>query len=469
VSAPIQRIVRFHTTNARTGPLTWGQLAMWDVFQWLPPDDATLNVAGTCPIGKPRTLDQVLDCLRRLVERHDSLHTLYRRQAEGPNQIVLPSGQLSVPVHEAGDGDPDELAARVQHELRGLAFDMGEDLPLRAAVITRAGRPAAVVLIVSHMAVDAWSLMIVREDLTALLDADSPDDQPPPSALQPLDRLEYENSPAGSRREARALRHWEARAREIPGCMLESIPMTTGQRLAWARIESKALSLAAHALTTEHRVAPSVVMMASVALLLARYKDERQAALRLIVATRFKPETRQLVGAFNQNAIFHVRTDDGPFGEYLRRASLAALEAYQHCEYDPRKIEALVARIATERGLGHDGYCFFNDMTFGITSDAGQPADGDGHALGDRIAAALGDTRVTEPVTEQTPKGSTFFLFLHELSRSSAVLELCVNPRFLLPRTPADFLRDLETLVVEAATGTGPATPPLPAASSDRR
>jgi hypothetical protein len=182
---------------------------------------------------------------------------------------------------------------------------------------------------------------------------------------------------------------------------------------------------------------------------LARHAAADRALIRLIVATRFSAKTRRFVGAFNQNAVFELETGRDTIDAYLRRASLTALESYQHCEYDPRLVESMVADLAAERGIDTVGYCFFNDMSFGSAS-APTIADTTPEGLAEcalRLERLRADTELSVPVVEEVPKGATFFLSLERLD-DHAVLQLCLDHRFLASSTPLDFLRDLEELAV---------------------
>lgn len=443
--------VAFHAPHGDRGPLTWGQTAIWEVLRWLPPGDASLNLLAGCEVEPGRDLDDVLAAVRALVERHDALHTLFPRddRDEGkPVQVVVRSGELEVAVHETGARSPANVAAYAGARLRDVPFDVGGELPLRVAVVTRQGVPVRVILAMSHLAVDGWSAKIVCDDLRTLLSAPS---ALGPPAEQPLVRAAYEASERARQRERRAFDYWAGAVRELPRVWLEDLRQGGEARQGWSEIRSRALSRAVHALAARAGVTPGMVLQATVALLLGLYKGEDDVALRLIVSTRFKPETRRFVGAFNQNALLRLRLRHESFSGFLSHAGRAALAAYSTCEYDPVRLEELVARVTAERGIGTDGYCFYNDIRFDApAAPAGR------HLSPPEYHALLDETELVEPSHDTDQKGATFFLYVHELSER-AVLTLCADRRFLGPRGPADFLLDLEWLAVEALhTDAGP-------------
>ncbi|MGI5243635.1 condensation domain-containing protein [Dactylosporangium sp. CA-139066] len=461
-----RQVIPFSTGHAAEGPLIWAQVAIWDVFRWLPPGDTSLNLLVTCPVPPGRDLAGTRDALRRLVERHDSLHTVYADTPDGPRQRVVPEGEIPLWVYELddlGDVGLDEAVAEFGEALRRPWFDIGADLPLRAAVLLRGGEPLTVLLAASHMAVDGWSLNIVRADLANLL-ADPPLVTEP--GQQPLARGEYERSDIGRRREAKALAFWARHLETLPSSMLERVS-DDPPNLDWGLIQSPALALAANALAARHGVPAATALLGGTTLQLAAYTGEDDAALRMIVSTRFRPASRGVVAAFNENALFRLpcppdlrRTET--LDAFLRRSADAALAAYAHCEYAPRALDTLIAEVAERRGITTDGYCFFNDTRFALL-DAEAPAAVPQEDLAARIAELQPATKLRSPVIDRLPKHANFFMFLMDLGETAEIM-LCVEHGFFGRRGPLGFLSDLERLIVRAALNESATTGSLYAA-----
>jgi Condensation domain len=460
VPAFVKPIEASDEPRTRSGPLTWAQLAIWEVLHWLPADDTSLTLSRVLAIPGDADLAHVRRALGALLRRHEALRTVYFEEHGQPQQrvlrdIQLESASVELASVESGEEEFAHAVRRTRRALCAIPFDLSSDPPLRARVVDRAGRPAALVLTVCHMAADAWSFEIIIEDLEILLAAERIEEAVlEPAGWQPLDRLAYERSEAGEAREAHALRYWEQTVRATPSSMLEGLPGPVRPNIRWARIESAALAAAARALARRAETTPAMVLLGATAHVLATVKGQEAASLRLLVATRFRPETKRLVGAFNQNALFHTPVDPAePFAQYLRRVPLAAFRSYAYSECDPRKVRALVDAIAAERGVRPGGYCFFNDMSFRA---AGEPR-ADSLAVPHDLRALTQDTVLTEPPARSVPMDSTFFMHLLDL-RETAVLDLCVDARFLAPTPAPRFLRDLEELVVSAAQDDTPCT-----------
>ncbi|MEE4496149.1 condensation domain-containing protein [Streptomyces sp. BE230] len=450
---PTTARVRFHEGSSRTGPMTWGQRAIWEVIRWLPPDDDSLNQLGWASV-ESATVAQVCDMVRLLVERHESLRTTYAEHEGGLVQHVASSGEIEFLITELGPGDLPAAVAPLGERIRAGAFDNTAGLPVRAAIGLRAGVPAAVAIAASHVAVDGWSFQIVMDELRALLAA-GPDGAAGlhERSQQPVDRAGFEASEAGVRRERRTLEYWARQANAIPASMLATTSTPEQLDRDWAHIDSPALALAAHALAGRSGGNTATALLASTALLLASCLGEPEAALRVIVATRFKPEDEELVGAFNQNAIVRLQLADESAEQFLTRTARTALNAYRHTEACPVKMEEQLEAIARRRGITPGGYCFFNDIRFSA-EERNVPAPAiDPLKLPAQLEEALARTRLTRPDSEERQSGAKFFLFLDGL-RESCALTLCTDPRFL-PVSAGDFLQELEHLMVRAAQSPG--------------
>jgi hypothetical protein len=437
--------VRFRAVGAGPGPLTWGQLAIWEVLRWLPPDDSSLNITGSCAVPPGVALPEVLAAVGALVQRHDSLRSRYFDTTHGPRQQVRDRGELAVAVHDAGECDLDAAVAGHLRVMRAGHFHDTLDLPLRVAVLTDAGHPVRVLLVVSHMAVDGWSYQILLRDLAALLAGGTLG----PAGQQPLQRAAFEASEPGLRREARTLAYWAERLAATGDRMMRNASADPVPKLAWAEILSPALAAATLSLSARYAVSSSAIMMAATAVVLTEVTGQRDVSLRTIVATRFQPESRDMVAAFNQNALFHLPVREERWDSLLRRAGDAAMRAYRNSECDPRKLSAVMDAVAAERDIGGRGYCFFNDVRFArerrVVTDL-EAAD----EAARRVPALLPLTQVSQVQRPRTPKDANFFLYLNEIGER-ADLTLCVREGFLGAGTPADFLSRLERVVLDAA------------------
>jgi hypothetical protein len=383
--------------------------------------------------------------IKVLIERHEALHSLYFMRGRDPVQAVTDGRRLKIPVLQANGDTVSTSAEAVREQLRNGAYDTATELPIRAAIVATGDRATAVVIGFSHAAVDAWALAVVLDELERLLAGTAVDDLGP-RARQPLDRVAFEQSDAGARIEAATLAHWKREVRATPTLFQAETPTPPHAMRDWGEIDSPAMALCARILAG--KTSPSAVMIAMIGALLAHLSNVSQSAMRVIVSTRFDRSDWSFVGAMNQNAYvrFKVRANTTAT-QYTRTVYQDALAAYISSEADPRKVEAVTAAYGEEMDFTPQGYCFFNDTSFSMTSPTAEAtSDSD---LSD-IENLLGGTRIRHLDREGRQLGAKFFVFLQDMS-SHCRLTLCRDPAFL-DLTACEFLACLERFLVLAAS-----------------
>ena len=184
LSRPAAVTTPFRGTRTATGPLTFGQR---NVLLWIGAESNKWS--SVIPLFQPvpdgRTTAEVAAAVSVLVGRHEALRTCYLTGTGEPVQQVIQEGTLTTEVCEV-HGDETAFVAALETRLCARPFELRTELPVRAAIVTRDHRPALVVLVICHMAVDVGSVAVLRRELTALLAGAGPESLGAP-ATQPLE------------------------------------------------------------------------------------------------------------------------------------------------------------------------------------------------------------------------------------------------------------------------------------------
>src|SRR5579863_2469551 len=165
--------VEFTGQRAREGPLTLGQL---DLYDWLSqnPDHLYVILCVELPVPAVVSVGDVAEAAAVLIARHESLRTTYL-PGEPPRQRVAASGVQLLEVCSLGEGqwgprDRPAVAAALVRWLRE-SHHPGPG-PVRIAVAIAAGpgdRVIACAAAFSHLAVDNDSIEILKRDFAGLL------------------------------------------------------------------------------------------------------------------------------------------------------------------------------------------------------------------------------------------------------------------------------------------------------------
>ncbi|WP_030895257.1 condensation domain-containing protein, partial [Streptomyces sp. NRRL S-474] len=108
-----------------------------------------------------------------------SLRTVFAEEAEGdlgPRQIVLPVERAEVPFAVV-DVAEEEVGDRLA-EASGHAFDLTAEIPIRVKLFRVSESEHVLLLLIHHIASDAWSRTPLARDLTGAYAARCAGDAP---------------------------------------------------------------------------------------------------------------------------------------------------------------------------------------------------------------------------------------------------------------------------------------------------
>ncbi|MEU7121200.1 condensation domain-containing protein [Streptomyces zaomyceticus] len=367
------RTVTVTVTGVRSGtaPLTWAQRLQWNDTEWMKPHDHHFNHVRVLDLPEGTTEAAVTEAVATVAGRHEALRTRYRTDAHGtPVQVLEAAASFPLEVHHTPgpDADPAAEAARLAEAKRGVRFDLAAELPLRVALLEHRGRPDRLVVVASHVTLDHAGLLLLAQELDALLHGRTTPAELAPAAHQHLDQERAETSPRGLARSEAALAHWEEVLRAAPVTLFdppagEPPPLDHPDRFGQVTLVSPALALATGTLAARLGTSGTTVLMAALHSVLATLTGRPGVPLRLIASNRGLPEFRDLVGIAFGSCVTLVRTAGEDFPDVVRATGSAAMRAYRRAQCDPVALAALKARVGAERGVPEiELTCGFNDL-----------------------------------------------------------------------------------------------------------
>ncbi|MFG3049543.1 condensation domain-containing protein [Kitasatospora sp. NPDC048239] len=365
------RVVRIPVGGRRSGtaPLTWAQRLQWNDTEWMKPHDHHFNQGKVLAVPPGCGLPELVEAVGAVVTRHESLRTRYPVDADGgPVQRLADTEELLVPVYRTSAPDPARAATRLCDRLRAERFELTGELPLRLAVLEHEGRPRYLVLVVSHVTLDYSGLVLLTDELDALLHGRTTPAGLAPVHHQHFDQAAAEATPRLRQRSAAALGHWEQVLRAAPVSIFDPpagppVAAADPDRFGQVTMVSPALTLATGTLADRLGVSSTTVLMAALNVVLGTVTGRAEVPVKLIASNRGLPELRDLVGIALGSCVTLVRTRDRGFPEVVRDTGHAALRAYRRAQCDPVALSALRAAVSAERGVAEiELSCGFNDM-----------------------------------------------------------------------------------------------------------
>lgn len=353
--------VEFAGSGAGTAPLTWGQKA---IMQDMRETGWTHNISGAIPLDKGITVDEVAEQLRHFMNNYPALRMRLGFDAHGNVcQTVSNSGEVVLDVFDvADDVDPDQFAYDLWFSRLLAPFDCYEDWPMRMAVVRHRGTPLWRAWTLSHLAVDGTSVALLMADIgrTDMIGRITGD----PRTVGLLDLGRREQTAAVRQISDRAMRFWESRLRSIA-------PLTFGEpthpdgrlgkRYWHGRSHSRAAYLAMLAIAARTRTDTSRVLLAVIAIAIARVTGVNPLTAKVIVSNRFRPGFAEAIAPLVQNSLVTIDVAAATVDDVVARARQASLSAAKYAYYDPDQLDDLTARLDVERGYQAQVSCRIND------------------------------------------------------------------------------------------------------------
>ena len=299
--------------------------------------------------------------LRRIIERHEPLRTVFRNGAAGALQHIreqfdfqlqrvdlsgLPREQQEQRVREVADADAVK------------PFDLSTDLMLRACFIRLAEDEGVLLLNMHHIASDGWSTGILVNEFSTLYEAFSQGaaDPLPPLEVQYADYAQWQREWLSGDVLERQTRYWEQQ--------LAQLPQVHGLPLDHPRPAVQTFNGALHTFTLDHRTLTALkqialseqatlfmVLQGLFALQLSRHSNTHDVVLGTPVANRLQSELEPLIGFFVNTLVLRTDCRSGrTFREYLRELKQIHMDAQAHQDLP---FEYLVERLKPQRTTSH--------------------------------------------------------------------------------------------------------------------
>jgi amino acid adenylation domain-containing protein len=158
---------------AGPAPLSAAQARLWFLHR-LDPADTSYLLAFAVRFAIPLDPDRLARALRRVVDRHPALRTVFPSGPDGPVQHARPAADSTPVVAPADPGTPlDARLRRLAAEATRAPMDLAAGPLLRAHLVPDGtGRALALLLVVHHIVCDDWSFGVLVRDLARAYDTE---------------------------------------------------------------------------------------------------------------------------------------------------------------------------------------------------------------------------------------------------------------------------------------------------------
>jgi amino acid adenylation domain-containing protein len=347
----------------RDGPmaLSFAQERLW-FLQQLEPDDVSYLVPVAIRLDGALDRGALARALDEVVRRHEVLRTRVARVdgSTGPVAIVDEGFRLDLPVVGVADlpGAEREAALReaIAAEMR-RPFDLAASPPIRARLIALGETDHVLLVVIHHIATDAWSMGVLSREVSALYTAFAAG-RPSPLPALPVQYADYAAWQRGwltGEVLAEQLAYWKEKLAGAPPWIelrtdrpRPAVRTSRGRRAAV--VISPELADGLRELGRREGATLYMTLLAALGALLYRVSGQADLVLGAPIAGRTRAEAEGLVGLFlNALALRVTLTGDLPFTTLLARVKETCLGAYAHQDLP---FERLVQELSPERDPG---------------------------------------------------------------------------------------------------------------------
>lgn len=321
-------------------PLSHAQRGLWFLNRYAP-DSGAYNIPAALRLRGELDTEALRAALDDLVERHETLRTVFPLHGEEPRQHVLAPGES--PLDFAAVSCPEHDLERVIAAEAGRGVDTSVETPLRVRLLRVGERDHVLLLVLHHIAGDGWSLGPLARDLSDAYSARSqgraPDWEPLP--VQYADHTLWRNEVLGGDDDpgselSRQLAYWREALRGAPEETVLPVDRARPERSS-GRGGSVPLRLSPelherlNELGDRHGASLFMVLNAGLTALLSRLGAGTDLTVGTPTAGRTEAELDDLVGFFVNTVVIRTRTSGNPtFDDLVIRSRQACLSGFAH-------------------------------------------------------------------------------------------------------------------------------------------
>ncbi|WP_344328065.1 non-ribosomal peptide synthetase, partial [Streptomyces macrosporus] len=340
-------------------PLSYAQRRLWFINR-LDPTAHLYNISLSLRLRGELDRAALEQALADVVARHESLRTVFPETEGQPHQVVLAHGTVAKDILRAERTTEDRVGDAVAAAAR-KGFDVRHDIPLRVTLLEVGPTEHVLVLVLHHIAGDAWSLGPLAADLGVAYAARCRGEAPgwAPLPVQYADYTLWQREVLGEGSDpdsemSRQLAYWKETLAGLPEELElprdRPRPADGSHRGDRVRFELDA-GLHRRLLELSRRSGASVfmVLQAALAALLTRLGAGTDIPIGTPIAGRTDDALDDLVGFFVNELVLRTDTSGDPtFRELLARVRETDLAAYAHPDVP---FERLVEELNPARSL----------------------------------------------------------------------------------------------------------------------
>ncbi|WP_129375984.1 non-ribosomal peptide synthase/polyketide synthase [Pseudomonas aeruginosa] len=347
-------------SSAERDRLSYAQQRMW--FLWhLEPQSGAYNLPSAVRLNGPLDRQALERAFASLVQRHETLRTVFPRGADDSLAQAPLQRPLEVAFEDCSGLPEAEQEARLREEAQRESlqpFDLCEGPLLRVRLIRLGEERHVLLLTLHHIVSDGWSMNVLIEEFSRFYSAYATGAEPglPALPIQYADYALWQRSWLEAGEQERQLEYWRGKLGERHPVLelptdhpRPAVPSYRGSRYEFS-IEPT-LAEALRGTARRQGLTLFMLLLGGFNILLQRYSGQTDLRVGVPIANRNRAEVEGLIGLFVNTqvlrSVFDGRTSVATLLAGLKDTVLGA-QAHQDLPF-----ERLVEAFKVERSLSH--------------------------------------------------------------------------------------------------------------------
>lgn len=342
-------------------PLSFNQESMWFIDQLK--SSLQYHIPRAFRINGPIDTNALTYALHTIVERHETLRTVFRKTDGRPYQQVLLADKWKISFVDAVKLDQNAgFLNKTIMEILNVPFDLANDYMLRASLIRLTEDDHILIINLHHIASDGRSATILIREMMMLYEsfisskkAAKVDDQSLTALkLQYSDFSIWQRSMPNSKVLQKNITYWKAKLKNTDPLILptdHNRPTVQSNRGEIVNFEiDRSLMSQLNKLSRQEGVTLFMSLLAAFKVMLYRYSQQNDICVGTAVSGREHKEIENLIGYFINTLVLRTVIDEnGSFLKLLHDLKSTTLDAFEH---QAVSFDQVVASISPDRNLG---------------------------------------------------------------------------------------------------------------------
>ncbi|MFK8102722.1 MAG: amino acid adenylation domain-containing protein, partial [Saprospiraceae bacterium] len=333
-------------------PLSFAQERLWFIDQL--EGSAHYHIPVVQSFGGDIDKDILEFALQTVVNRHEVLRTVYKEVKGTAYQEILEPNQWTLAYEEVTTTAKTAVEMLVASEI-DRPFDLSQDHMLRAKLIKLSEEEYLLVLVMHHIASDAWSGPILFNELMELYEAKQADRLPELKEMlvQYADYSLWQRKYLTGELLDQRLAYWENKLADVE---LLNLPTDFARPVIQSKNGTdqvftldKKLSQQLNQLIQAEGVTPFLFFLAAFKVLLYRYEGQKDIIVGSPIANRTQSGIEHLIGFFVNTIPLRTDLSGNPsFQDLLAQLKMSVLEDF---DYQDVPFEKIVDQVVDKRDL----------------------------------------------------------------------------------------------------------------------